>query len=102
MNPTPSHLELLLAGYFHQDWREEASSPAEAVRNFVRREPPHVVRGADSELVALLSSAMTDGELRNLIVGGWGASYDPTLVGKSMRAWLTEIHGVLPTHERTI
>lgn len=97
MSTASPHLKHLFGAYFHQDWREEASSHVDAVKNFMQGEPPDVVRGATLDLFALLSSTMTDDELRDLIVVGFGSSCDPTLVGTSMRSWLRELHGVLST-----
>lgn len=92
---TYAHLPLLFGGYFHQDWRLEASSVTQAVQNFVSHEPSHNVREARAELRHLMASDLTDVELHDLIVDEWGSCFDPMLIGVEMRAWLAEIDAAL-------
>jgi hypothetical protein len=90
-----TNLRSLIAGYFHEDWRLEAASHAEAVRHFVQREPPDAVAAARTELEALLTSDPTEAQLRSLVMDDWNSSYNPEFDRKTMREWLEEIRSAL-------
>jgi hypothetical protein len=89
-------LTQFFGGWFHQDWIEEGSeSPADVVRAYAREEVPETVRGAVRELELLLASRLPPTQMRRLIGDDLGCAYDPTLDGKSYRAWLREVQELL-------
>ncbi|GMA25745.1 hypothetical protein GCM10025864_35040 [Luteimicrobium album] len=81
-------LEYLARAYFHPDWNVEASTPAGAMRNFVRDEPPEDVAQLGEELVLLLSANPTEQELHDVWQHKSGASWDPVITGwGTYRQW---------------
>jgi len=82
--------------WFHQDWIEEGyASPVEVVRAFARDETPKVVRETIKEIEALLASRLAPAQMRRLIADDLGCAYDPTMEGKTFRAWLREVSRIL-------
>lgn len=90
-----NHLRILILGCFHEDWRLDASSHVDAIRQFVEREPANVVSAVLSELELLRAADPSESSLRGLIVGEWNSSYDPCSDGLTMREWLEEIWDAL-------
>jgi hypothetical protein len=89
-------LTQFFGGWFHQDWTEEGTeSPADVVRAYARDETPETVREARQELESLLVSRLPPTQMRRLICDDLGCAYDPTLEGKSFRAWLREVQELL-------
>lgn len=97
---TLTNIRNLIAGYFHEDWRLEATSHEDAVRQFVEREPSDCVADARAELDALLAASISDAELRALVIGKWGSGYDPELEARTIRNWLEEIRLALVRHKK--
>jgi cobalamin biosynthesis Mg chelatase CobN len=91
MSETLRQLPHLARAYFHQDYDLEAPTPLAVVRSFQRGEPPDVVAGLVSDLEEILSSHMSENDLRELWIRKYGASYDPRDDGKSYRDWFAEI-----------
>lgn len=90
MNSVHPSLELLLTGYFHQDWELDASSPAEVIEHFARREPPAAVDAAIASIDQILrrrdSEMLAEAILRDLY-----CQIDPKGFGLSARAWLQDL-----------
>ena len=47
------------------------------------------------EIDALLASRLPPAQMRRLLADELGCAYDPTLDGKTFRAWLREVHEIL-------
>jgi hypothetical protein len=85
-----------LGAWFHQDWTEEGhTSPMDVVRAYARDETPKVVRETIKEIEALLASRLAPAQMRRLVADDLGCAYDPTIDGKTIRAWLREVNGIL-------
>ncbi len=89
-------LTQFLGGWFHQDWADEGhATAADVVHAYLRDESPKVVRGTILEIEKLLALRLPPTQMRRLLGDDLGCAYDPTLEGKTFRAWLREVHGVL-------
>jgi CdiI immunity protein len=84
-------LHLLVATYFHQDWREEADSPEGVHQVFFSAEPIEFVRLLVTELFEVLDFSMNETKLRNIVLDDFGSYYDPKLENKTVRQWLSEL-----------
>lgn len=93
-------LQLLLAGYFHEDWALDAASPAEVVAQFAKREP-EAVDAAIASINAILlrrdSDAAAEAILRDTACG-----LDPTALGLRPNEWLKELRALLQRHATTM
>lgn len=89
-------LTQFLGGWFHQDWADEGyATPAEVVRAYAADETPKAVRATIQEIEKLLALRLPPTQMRRLLGDDLGCAYDPTLGGKTFRAWLREVHGIL-------
>lgn len=89
-------LNLLLTGYFNQDWDLDASSLDEVVASFAKREPRTVEPSiaAISEILSRRDSEIAaEDALREV-----ACQFDPKGVGLSPRAWLDALRGQLERH----
>jgi CdiI immunity protein len=91
MIQTYHQLMHLAQAYFHQDFDLDAPTPLDVVHLFAAGEPAAAVIELVSDLESVLSSAMTDKELRELWIDEYGASYDPLVDGSQYRQWFTDI-----------
>jgi CdiI immunity protein len=85
----------LAQAYFHQDFYLDAPTPLDVVHLFAAGEPAAAVNELVSDLESVLSSSMTDKEMRELWIDEYGASYDPLEDGIEIRQWFTDILYVL-------
>lgn len=83
------NLELLLAGYFHQDWHVDEENWISVLEGFAAHESPERVQGAVLELKQLLASENDDRRLQNT-VASLGCEFLPDQ-DSSMREWLVEV-----------
>ena len=81
------NLELLMGGYFHQDWSMEASTPSGVISHFARSEPNEVLLGLISELDELLAGDKDERDLRRAVDAA-GADFDPTSRRGTIAQWL--------------
>lgn len=89
-------LTQFLGGWFHQDWADEGhATPADVVRAYAKDETPKAVSGTILEIDKLLSLRLPPTQMRRLLGDELGCAYDPTLDGKTFRAWLRDVHGIL-------
>ncbi len=90
------NLTQFLGGWFHQDWVDEGhATSADVVRAYAKEEAPKTVRATTDEIEKLLALRLPPTQMRRLLGDDLGCAYDPTLEGKSFRAWLREVHGIL-------
>jgi hypothetical protein len=80
-----------LAGYFHEDWRLEASSDREIVSRFRSSNATDEVTAVREDLASLLGAGLSEDELRHLILDEWMVCYDPSLEGRLMSEWLGDL-----------
>lgn len=82
------HLEDLLGGYFHEDWRQDAPDADAALALYAKAWPPAhraAVRG-EIDAVLRLKDAALHKNLRRM-----GCAYHPPADGLSARAWLERV-----------
>jgi hypothetical protein len=77
--------------YFHPDWRMDAASWAEVVKDFVDTADPGLIAGVVSDLREITAETASDDELAATVVREYSLSYEPSDDGLSMRAWLKAI-----------
>ncbi|WP_104105465.1 contact-dependent growth inhibition system immunity protein [Nocardioides sp. 616] len=80
-----------LGAYLHQDWRDQYSSPQEALLDLLDGDPEEAPALID-EIDDLTTSASTE-ELDDLIVE-LGSFYRPSRDGRDAREWLNELRGL--------
>src|SRR4051812_17212328 len=83
------------AGYFHEDYQLEYSSPDEAIRAFVSGQGQEAVRGTLAELEALLAATLDEDQLANLWISELAGSYDPRDDGLTYREWFAHVRELL-------
>jgi contact-dependent growth inhibition (CDI) system CdiI-like immunity protein len=88
-------LTQLLAGYYHQDWREDHDSPDAALEAFVRDASAETVAAAATEIDRLLSAGYDDTALSQLLVDGFDCNYVAETDGLTSAAWLAEVRDSL-------
>jgi CdiI immunity protein len=88
-------LTQLLAGYYHQDWREDHASPDDALQAFVRDASAETVAAAAAEIDGLLSAGYDAAALDQLLVDGFDCNYVPDTDGLTSAAWLTQMRDSL-------
>jgi phenylalanyl-tRNA synthetase beta subunit len=90
----------LLAGYFHQDWRDEFASPEAAVRSFAAEAPPAAVDAAVAELDRLLGWELDEAALTRLLWDGFGCDYVPQSDETAPSRWLATVRAALAAAPR--
>jgi hypothetical protein len=88
-------LTQLLAGYYHQDWREDHASPDAALQAFVRDASAETVAAAGSEIDRLLGAGYDDTALNQLLVDGFDCNYVAETDGLTSAAWLAQVRDSL-------
>jgi hypothetical protein len=95
MTPSYPHLEELVGGYFHQDWRDDAPTAAAILERYLNEWPAEDAALALGELRALLRLA--DDKVEQA-VAAMGSYYNPVADGLSYRGWLTQMADRLNEH----
>jgi len=85
-NVHPS-LELLVTGYFHQDWDLDASSPAEVVARFAASEPSSAVQNAIASIEKILNRRDSEVAAEELLKE-LSSQFNPSAFGLTPRGWL--------------
>lgn len=91
MTQMRNQLRHLAQAYFHQDFDLEAPTPLGVVRLFRSAEEPAAVEELVADIDSVLNSGMTDGDMHDLWINEYGASYDPVADGIDYRAWFAEV-----------
>ena len=86
-----SSLYQFIAGYFHQDWPEEAQSPEEIITNYAASEPREVVEESLNELKQLIAEVKSEAQLKHILLVDLGSYYDPTFHNQTISAWLQSV-----------
>jgi hypothetical protein len=88
-------LTQLLAGYYHQDWRDEHASSDDALHSFVHDASAETVAAAAGEIDRLLSAGYDDTALDQLLVDGFDCNYVAETEGLTSTQWLTRMRDSL-------
>jgi hypothetical protein len=81
-------LQDFFLGYFHPDWRLDASSRGDVVKEFLKTAEQEVVRATARDLRDLLDLSMSEEQLHDTMLREYSLFYDPWRDGISMREWL--------------
>jgi hypothetical protein len=81
----------LLAGYFHEDWRDDAPTTDAVVRGYVVDAPPAAVQATRADLDRLLARRLSEPDLSRLLSDGFGCDYAPEADGIAPSRWLAEL-----------
>lgn len=95
MNFNFPDLEELVGGYFHQDWKEDASTAAGVLERYLSEWPIESVSKTLDELIALLQE--NDERLASTVMS-MGSYYNPVGDGLTYREWLNQIAARLTKH----
>lgn len=88
-------LTQLLAGYYHQDWRDEHASSDDALQAFVRDASAETVAAAAAEIDRLLSAGYDDTALVQLLVDGFDCNFVAETEGLTSTQWLIQMRDSL-------
>src|SRR4029077_14950044 len=88
-------LTQLLAGYYHQDWRDEHASSDDALQAFVRDASAETVAAAAAEIDRLLSAGYDDTALDQLLVDGFDCNFVAETEGLTSTQWLIQMRDSL-------
>jgi hypothetical protein len=88
-------LTQLLGGYYHQDWREDHTSPETALEAFIRDASPETVAAAATEIDRLLAAGFDATALAQLLADGFDCNYVAETDGLTSAAWLTKVRDSL-------
>jgi hypothetical protein len=84
-------LAQLLAGYYHQDWRQDHATPDAALHAFVDDASPDTVTAAMGDIDRLMDAGFDDGGLARVLADGFDCNYVPSANGLTPAGWLTHI-----------
>jgi len=84
------NLRQFLAGYFHQDWVEDAADPDDIIKTFVNDSDNGAIACVRTELNKLLNQDLSDAELGELLLQLGSAVHYPAF-GMTARDWLTHV-----------
>ncbi len=95
MTYTPSRLKYLADNYFHEDWKDEAPTPAGVVEVFVNEEVDEIVRELWDELMALDTDHIDEARAKEIWTGTHNHYLDPQLVGMTYAEWIAQLTDVI-------
>lgn len=95
MNENFDILRQLLGSYLHQDWPCEFETDVEAIRTIVETEPHDLVVAALREVEKLLSTPLSESNLRWIMENELGCYFDPIAIGMSYKDWLERVREIL-------
>ena len=87
-------LEQLLGCYLHQDWSDEFESDTAALQAIVESEPKEQIMAGITEIDTLLAAALSEEELRTILVDQVGCYFDPSSEQLTYEKWLGRVRGV--------
>jgi CdiI immunity protein len=86
-----SALSQLLGSYFHQDWTDEFESDDSVLRSIIDSESPMQLAAGANEIDSLLAAALSEAELRAVLVDELGCYFDPASKRLSSAEWLKHL-----------
>ena len=88
-------LAQLLAGYYHQDWRQDHATPDAAVHAFADDASPDTVADAASDIDRLLGAGFDDAGLTRVLADGFDCNFVPGASGVTPAGWLMHLRDTL-------
>jgi hypothetical protein len=86
-------LDQFFGGYFHEDWKLDASDWQSVVQNFLRDCSPERVRAVATQLGMLLSMNLDEERLGEMVLDMGVSHYPPQSM--TYYEWLSAIHEIL-------
>ncbi len=88
-------LAQLLAGYYHQDWRQDHATPDAALHAFADNASPGTVSEASGDIGRLLAEGFDEAALERVLADGFDCNYVPGANGVTAAGWLSHVREVL-------
>jgi hypothetical protein len=88
-------LAQLLAGYYHQDWRQDHVTPDAALHAFSENASPDTVSEATEDIDRLIDRGLDDAGLTRMLADGFDCNYVPDANGLTAVGWLSHVREVL-------
>jgi CdiI immunity protein len=88
-------LAQLLAGYYHQDWRQDHATPDAALHAFAENASRDTVTEASENIGRLLDEGFDDADLTRVLADGFDCNYVPGANGLTAVGWLSHVREVL-------
>ena len=85
------NLRHLLGGYLHQDWKDEFSTPDDAVTAFKKREPQESIQGACDELDEVIPHLSQVSDAERFLCDILWCYYCPKADGLTVTDWLDRV-----------
>ena len=83
-------LELLLAGYFHQDWIDEFKSPEDLLEGFAAEQPNNAIDRVIDELPRFIDEMRQQSDAEKVLLD-WGCYYEPHYEHRTVEQWLEHV-----------
>jgi hypothetical protein len=88
-------LAQLLAGYYHQDWRQDHATPDAALHAFSRDASPDTVAAAANDIDRLMTPGFDEDDLARVLADGFDCNYVPVANGLTPTGWLLHVRDTL-------
>lgn len=86
-----SILKQFFAGYFHEDWPDDAKGSEQVVVDYLRAASGTEVTALADAITDLAHSGRSDAELEDTLFRELGCYYVPSGSGQSAKAWLEQL-----------
>jgi contact-dependent growth inhibition (CDI) system CdiI-like immunity protein len=90
-------LAQLLAGYYHQDWRQDHATPDAALHAFADGASARTVKAAANDIDRLIDEGFDNPGLTRVLAEGFDCNYVPEANGLTAGGWLSHVREVLNT-----
>lgn len=88
-------LAQLLAGCYHQDWRQDHATPDAALHAFVENASADTVIEASEDIGRLFVEGFDDAGLTRMLADGFDCNFVPDANGLTALGWLSHVREVL-------
>lgn len=86
-----SVLKEFFAGYFHEDWPDDAKDSEHVVVEYLRAASATEARALADVIAGLAQSGRSDAALEDMLFRELGCYYVPSGGGQSAKAWLEQL-----------
>ncbi|MGD0196129.1 MAG: contact-dependent growth inhibition system immunity protein [Candidatus Dormibacteria bacterium] len=88
-------LAQLLAGYYHQDWRQDHATPDAALHAFAENASADTVTEASNDITRLIDQGFDDAGLTRVLADGFDCNFVPDANGLTSIGWLSHVREVI-------
>ncbi|NEP45369.1 MAG: hypothetical protein F6K35_41580 [Okeania sp. SIO2H7] len=82
------NLEQFLSGYFHEDWKVQATDAEAVIQLYLNDGTTSIVPQVINEIDRLLGMNLSEEQLSDILIYDLGCCYDPQFQGMSDVEWL--------------